>query len=121
MAPLWIGGLLLRGAMKGSLARTVSLMVLVSYRRPVVCAETGLPSNSMILVSMALSSCTSIMAKVIFLSGSTLKPGMSAPSIRLPEAEPGQASVGTLDCQSRPWSPSLVQEHVADSGRSVVE
>ena len=101
MAPLWIGGLLLSGAVKGSLARTVSLTVLVSYRHPVVCDETGLPSNSMILVSMALlavSSCPSIMAKVIILLGSTLKPGMSAPSIRLSEAEPGQASGGTLDC-----------------------
>ena len=101
MAPLWMGGLLLWGAVKGSLARTVSLMVLVSYSLTVVHKETGLPSYSKIWVSMALlvvSSCPSIMARVVLVSGSSLKPGMPAPSIRLPEAEPGQASAGTLDC-----------------------
>ena len=59
--------------------------------------------------------------RVVLVLGRTLKPGTPEPSIFLPWTGPGQASGGALDCQSRPWPPSLMQEQLAKAGRMLVE
>ena len=124
LGALPIGGVFLGGAVNGSLARTDSRSVVVTNILPVVWPAISTPPYSSTLVSVALWLVTtppSIISMVTLLTGSTLKPGTSEPSIFLPEAEPGQASGGSLECQSRPWPPSLVQEQFAEAGRLMLE
>ena len=107
LASLPIGEVFLGGAVKGSLARTFSLVMLVMNIFPVVWAETSIPSCSKFRVSLprwAVASTPSIISRVVLMAGSSLKPGMSAPSILLPVAGPGQASDGTLDCPHLEWN-----------------
>ena len=78
-----MGGMLGGGALRGSLARTVSLTVLVSQSWPVVWEENGIPSYSMMRMSLALlvvSSGLSIMARVVLVLVSTLVVIAPAPS-----------------------------------------
>ena len=70
------------GALSGIFARTTSRSLSVSQSLPVVLAETGMPSNSVMNVSLVLLAVTSglsIMARVILVVGSVLVAVAPAP------------------------------------------
>ena len=117
------GGRFGGGAISGSLARTGSLATVVENMVPLVWAATSIPSSWPFLVSSFLCLATSGPSTICWVTlvfGSTFSPGTPNPSF-LPLARPGQASGGSLDCQSRPWPASLEQEQVALGGISLVE
>ena len=93
------------GALRGSLARTTLWLLSVSQRVPVFLAETGMPSNSVMnvsLVLLAVNSGPSIMARMILVVGSVLV-------------------VANWLTRPGPGPPPLCNKHVAVSGIKVVD